>query len=93
MKVKYKKKWLKALRDGKYKQGTRVLYDKDDNSYCCLGVLCKITRVKIRKPFYLTDNLLDKFGITDKEQKYLASLNDDDHRNFVQIADYIESNL
>lgn len=36
-----KKKWLKALRSGKYKQGTGVLFDDDetDGGYCCLGVL------------------------------------------------------
>ena len=37
-----KRKWLAALRSGKYKQGDAFLYNKDDNSYCCLGVLCEI---------------------------------------------------
>lgn len=37
-----KRKWLAALRSGKYKQGNNFMYNKNDNSYCCLGVLCEI---------------------------------------------------
>lgn len=33
-------KWIAALRSGKYKQTTGVL--RNDNGYCCLGVLCNI---------------------------------------------------
>lgn len=35
-------KWIKALRSGKYKQGTGRL--RDDNQFCCLGVLCDISK-------------------------------------------------
>ena len=37
-----KSKWTEALRSGKYEQGEGVLYDKESDSYCCLGVLCSI---------------------------------------------------
>lgn len=37
MKQAIAKRWIKALRSGKYKQTQRVL--KDDKGYCCLGVL------------------------------------------------------
>jgi len=39
-----KRKWLKALRSGKYEQGTNSLrINKDDKAtYCCLGVLCDL---------------------------------------------------
>jgi hypothetical protein len=40
MKKSIKKKWLEALRSGKYKQTVRNL--KDNNGYCCLGVLCDV---------------------------------------------------
>ena len=40
MKVKYKKKWLKALRSGEFDQTKGSLADED--GYCCLGVLCEI---------------------------------------------------
>lgn len=36
-----KRKWVEALRSGKYKQGKERLCDKDNN-FCCLGVLCDI---------------------------------------------------
>ena len=35
-----KAKWLEALRSGNYKQTTGVL--KNDEGFCCLGVLCDI---------------------------------------------------
>ena len=40
-------KWAKALESGRYKQGKRALRTRTDNgklSYCCLGVLCNITK-------------------------------------------------
>lgn len=37
-----KKKWVEALRSGKYRQGHYVLRDEND-SFCCLGVLVDIT--------------------------------------------------
>jgi len=40
MKKAIKKRWLKALRSGKYKQGTGWL--RNGEEYCCLGVLCDI---------------------------------------------------
>lgn len=35
------RKWVKALRSGKYEQGACVL-ESPDNKFCCLGVACKI---------------------------------------------------
>ena len=40
MNKKVKKKWLKALRSGEYKQGNSYL--RIDDTFCCLGVLCDI---------------------------------------------------
>lgn len=39
-----KKKWLDALRSGKYKQGKDQLKQEQDGdcAYCCLGVLCDL---------------------------------------------------
>jgi len=45
MKKEIAKKWVKALRSGKYKQGKTYLKQVDDNrqaKYCCLGVLCEL---------------------------------------------------
>ena len=35
-------KWVQALRSGEYKQGSGVLHNTSNNTYCCLGVLCDI---------------------------------------------------
>lgn len=37
-----KTKWLEALRSGEYEQGRGCLHREDNNSFCCLGVLCAI---------------------------------------------------
>ena len=37
-----KTKWVTALRSGKYNQTRSVL--KDSNGYCCLGVLCEVSK-------------------------------------------------
>jgi len=42
MKQEIAERWVQALRSGKYKQGRGVL--KQDESFCCLGVLCDITK-------------------------------------------------
>lgn len=46
MDKKWKKKWVKALRSGKYKQGMLQLktpiFMSDKYQYCCLGVLCEV---------------------------------------------------
>lgn len=47
MKPSVKKKWLSALRSGKYKQTQKTL--KDSNGHCCLGVLCDIHRLTTKK--------------------------------------------
>ena len=40
MKKEVADKWTKALRSGKYEQGTNYLVHAD--MHCCLGVLCKL---------------------------------------------------
>jgi hypothetical protein len=51
------KKWVAALRSGKYKQGSGGL--KSGSSYCCLGVACAISKqgvfVKTSDPYYAYD--------------------------------------
>lgn len=42
MKPGIKAKWVAALRSGEYMQGSGRLRRPDDNSFCCLGVLCNI---------------------------------------------------
>jgi hypothetical protein len=43
MKKGLKKKWVAALRSGKYEQGREYL--QADGKFCCLGVLCEVAKV------------------------------------------------
>lgn len=38
-----KEQWINALRSGEYKQGKKMLHNVEENTFCCLGVLCKIS--------------------------------------------------
>lgn len=49
-----KEDWIKALRSGKYKQGTGCLRKGDE--YCCLGVLCEVLDLDFI-PIYAEDDL------------------------------------
>lgn len=52
MKIKVMKKWVKALRSGKYKQGGGTLKQFNSNGiaqHCCLGVLCELYNDEMRK--------------------------------------------
>lgn len=52
MKQNIMKKWVKALRSGKYKQGTGTLKQynrKGQVKYCCLGVLCELYNQEMKK--------------------------------------------
>lgn len=44
MKKEIADKWVAALRSGEYTQGRQFLHNRKENSYCCLGVLCKIAQ-------------------------------------------------
>lgn len=46
------KKWIKALRSGKYKQGKGYLKQfnsKNEPRHCCLGVLCELYDQQMKK--------------------------------------------
>lgn len=52
MKNNIMKKWVKALRSDKYKQGTGTLKQynrKGQAEHCCLGVLCELYNQEMRK--------------------------------------------
>lgn len=100
-----KNKWIKALTSGDYKQGTGCLWDRKDNTYCCLGVLGKICEVKglsgdLKYQFLSAKNdnlkglnkIPDELQGTDDIADILANMNDDG-RTFEEIADYIKNKL
>ncbi len=90
-----KAKWVAALRSGEYKQGKTFLR-REDNSYCCLGVLLDVAGVDRKKwdgmcitPFKggVGNEYLDSCDASP-----LANMNDEG-KPFTEIADYIEENL
>jgi hypothetical protein len=61
MNVEMKQKWVAALRSGNYKQGEGRLRDSR-NCYCCLGVLCDISK----RGIWQSTELGDKYRFVDK---------------------------
>jgi hypothetical protein len=95
-------KWLAALRSGKYKQGKRALAIREDAesiSYCCMGVLLRvkgnipISRMLERAGQDAVNYVADKELLGKEVCVTLASMNDADSRNFIQIAHWIETHL
>lgn len=97
------KKWVTALRSGKYKQGQSYL--RTGNRFCCLGVACdlfgKDKNIEWDEEIFLTAYdvlpyvVMEWLGLNKESGSYnsgsLVSLNDDQERTFKQIADIIES--
>lgn len=69
MKQAVMKKWVKALRSGKYKQGRNNL--QGPRGFCCLGVLCEIAKeegVGVRtyaSGSLLGENIIDQPDVRD----------------------------
>ena len=107
MKKTWKKKWVAALRSGKYKQTRQQLaykHNDGDKSYCCLGVLCDITGKRYKGnhayPHKGITKLVFPKGVThsqvmDDGSVYdsAALLNDCKRWSFKRIATWVEKNL
>lgn len=95
MKITLKKRWVKALRSGEFKQAEGDLHN--ECGYCCLGVLRYCLNVQDRSSLdeensYLTEAQAEKAGLTFKQQNTLANMNDKG-KTFEQIAKHIERRL
>jgi len=58
------KEWIEALRSGEYTQGKKALRNIK-NEFCCLGVLCDITKEKLNlewelEVYELADELIEE---------------------------------
>ena len=109
MKSSLKQDWLQALRSGRYKQtiGTLKARDNGKTAFCCLGVLCDQAGVKwdtLLGPVYncvfgdcegteLTAEGRKFLGLTSQQHRKLIEMNDDEHKSFKEIADYIEKHV
>lgn len=105
----FKEKWIKALRSGKYKQSKHYLYSKGEDGYCCLGVagiVCGLDKECLRGYQLLEDGLgieqIPKMicGSTVKSNEdynpivdKLTNMNDNKNKSFNYIASYIERYL
>ncbi len=105
----FKAKWIKVLRSGEYKQGKGQLYNKFNNSYCCLGVagsLCGVSNKKLDRELILDKYIFNTFGIPKailgnvkkNEDQYnplveKLSTMNDSEKSFNYIASYIERYL
>jgi hypothetical protein len=58
MDAELKRKWVEALRSGKFKQGRECLVD-DHNRYCCLGVLAVVAGLHVEGDSVLVDGRHD----------------------------------
>ncbi len=93
--IKLQKRWLAALRSGKYKQG-RLRLRSGDN-FCCLGVLCDVYDPKEWGEYGTYDyahnmpplDVLIKCCLTPSFAHALAEANDKG-KSFSEIADMIE---
>ena len=67
MKKEVAKKWVKALRSGKYKQGygyLKQLNSKNQPRHCCLGVLCELYNDTMKKNHKKTLKVVQGIDIT-----------------------------
>lgn len=97
------RKWVDALRSGKYKQCRLSLRNHQTNSYCCLGVLNQVAQDNGVQDAWdagvVTASVassrwvgLYETGATYGEQKWHSLLShNDDGMSFSEIADIIES--
>jgi hypothetical protein len=88
-------KWIDALRSGKYTQCEDRL--QKNNSFCCLGVACKIFISE--KDQVMQPNTQQLFGITPQDQPkaptWLKKINlqfeTDSHESFIEYMNDIEN--
>lgn len=100
MNAEVKAKWVKALRSGKFKQGQQAMYDRDNNTLCCLGVLCVVQEIdslnhmgnggqygNVTPPRHLDA------GLSNEDIYILLEANDSHEWTFEDIAAYVEAML
>ena len=108
MNTEIRDKWVNALESGLFKQGRFVLHNTKEDSYCCLGVLCRVLELpeafdaKDRGFFMMEDGIeqdtllseaqLQAAGLTIDDHMDLADFNDWEGWKFPQIAKYIREN-
>lgn len=97
---KFKAKWVRALKSGKFKKRTGKLAHGE--TYCCLGVAACITGsfgkdfggyTLKRQNAGLPNALMSQIGLTSGDEADLIRMNDTEGKSFKEIAQYIQENL
>lgn len=98
----FAQKWVDALRSGEYGQTTGKLFAEGTCSYCCIGVAGHVLGVSNARLLKGNTNKLTAYAFEDVFksdplphglQAELIIMNDDDGKNFTEIADWIEENV
>ena len=79
------KKWVEALRSGKYKQGGGYMYEPIDNTYCCVGVLYVVAGCPIQK---ISDAHVPNSSIIG-EVPFFQAMHKTVDTTFYQMNDYL----
>ena len=78
MKAEFKKKWIKALRSGKYRRAQGQL--RKGRGFCCLGVLCHINGIDFNPcDGSLPTEFRKRVGLSMKDHDVLINLNDGEY--------------
>jgi hypothetical protein len=96
------KKWVEALRSGKYQQGRSSLRAKGipialaQDKFCCLGVLCDVIDSERwkgcqweGKDGYLPSETCRKIGLSQHTMRELVDMNDSHKVSFDTIATFL----
>lgn len=104
---KLKRKWIKAMRSGKYKKGNILLrgFAPDSESFCAQGVLLDILdpegwnslKDKDVHKFAMGASAIDwdkrrELGITDRDHFQISMINDKSE-TFEPVIEYIQENM
>lgn len=93
----FTKKWVEALRSGKYKQETDEGQLRHGDCYCAIGVACLVNgfnfidnydAVKKKESIY---DYLDRYN--PNRSSIFYRLNDNEKKSLPAIADWIEQNV
>ena len=98
MTLEQKRKWVAALRSGRYRQGHGKITNKSHGQtyYCCLGVAKELFGLPSPKGAGKNAGMphgLPYSFLSYRCQSRLMSLNDDERWSFAAIADYIEKSV
>lgn len=94
----YKEKWIEGLKKG-YEQSCHMLHNSDNGGYCAIGVALvhcsNIHPHEIRDVPNLNELLMEKYKVPIKMDlcDMIMELNDNDQKEFHEIAEWIESNV